>query len=137
MDKSTIERMLRNGTLQTGEFPPTAPPLDVPLPPLPPEVLETKRLSRLYPPPRIIAAGTDDPLKLFWEMAYVYWFGPQGRKPYFPKFSLSDYESMSVVQQSINNGDEVAVSNNSDHAERTVEAKEEEETSTQQASLAV
>jgi hypothetical protein len=82
MDKSTIERMLRNGTLQTGEFPPTAPPLDVPLPPLPPEVLETKRLSRLYPPPRIIAAGTDDPVKLGW-----------GQLPVLgvPKFTLADY----------------------------------------------
>jgi hypothetical protein len=134
MDKSTIERMLRNGTLQTGEFPPTAPPPDVPLPPLPPDVLETKRLRRLCPPPRIIAAGTDDPLKLFWEMAYVYWFGPQGKKPYFPEFSLSDYESMSVVQQSINN----EVSNSNDHAAMTVKAKkEEEEASTQQQSFAV
>jgi hypothetical protein len=117
MDKSTIERMLKNGTLQTGEFPPTAPPPDVPLPPLPLEVLETKRLSRLCPPPRIIAAGTDDPVKLGWRQLPALGV---------PTFTLADYgpipdnislfvndgkavqDCTTIVKQEKNNNNEVS-----------------------------
>lgn len=124
MDKSTIERMLRNGTLQTGEFPPTAPPPDVPLPPLPPEVLENKRLSRL-PPPRIIAAGTDDPVKLDWKQQ-------QQQLPVLgvPKFTLADYGPIpDNISLFVNDGKAVQ--------DCTTMTKENNEASTQQQSLVV
>lgn len=126
MDKSTIERMLRNGTLQTGEFPPTAPPPDVPLPLLPPEVLENKRLSRL-PPPRIIAAGTDDPVKLGWRQ--------QQQLPVLgiPKFTLADYGPIpDNISLFVNDGKAVQ-----DCTTTTTMTKENNEASTQQQSLVV
>lgn len=86
---------LPNGImLQTGSFPPTAPPPDIDMPKLPPPSLEQQMEMKRRPFPRIVAAGIDedpDPVRLFWEYVNKHWFGPNGKMPYFPPFNIKEF----------------------------------------------
>jgi hypothetical protein len=96
---------LPNGVmLQTGSFPPTAPPPDIDMPKLPPPSLEQQMEMKRRPFPRIVAAGIDedpdpDPVQLFWEYVNRHWFGPNGKMPYFPPFNIKEFTKLEEEQQ--------------------------------------